>query len=82
MSSITESQPERSTSLDRQSDQDLRASLRKGNLGERRRAFAQEVLRRRAKARESGRSKTYLFLLAVVSAFGLTLTALSGFWRK
>jgi hypothetical protein len=66
--------------LDRRSDEDLKGILRKGNLGERRLAFLQEILRRRGEAKAAGRSRVYLWLAAVVGVFSVGIAAL--FRRK
>ena len=70
------------TPLDQKSDEELKRVLRKGNFGERRKAFAQELLRRREKARAGRRPRMYLWLGAIIGAFSLAMTALSRLWRK
>jgi hypothetical protein len=62
---------------DRRSDEELKSSLRKGNLGERRKAFIQEILRRRDEAKAAGRSRMYLWLAAVIGVFSVGITALT-----
>jgi hypothetical protein len=62
---------------DRRSDEELKSSLRKGNLGERRKAFLQEILRRREEAKAAGRSRMYLWLAAVIGVFSVGIAALT-----
>ena len=62
---------------DRRSDEELKSSLRKGNLGERRKAFLQEILRRRDEAKAAGRSRMYLWLAAVIGVFSVGIAALT-----
>ena len=62
---------------DRRSDEELKSSLRKGNLGERRKAFLQEILRRRDEAKAAGRSRMYLWLAAVIGLFSVGIAALT-----
>ena len=62
---------------DRRSDEELKTSLRKGNLGERRKAFLQEILRRRDEAKAAGRSRMYLWLAAVIGVFSVGIAALT-----
>ena len=62
---------------DRRSDEELKSSLRKGNLGERRKAFLQEILRRRDEAKAAGRSRMYLWLAAVIGVFSVGIAALN-----
>ena len=54
-----------------------KSSLRKGNLGERRKAFLQEILRRRDEAKAAGRSRMYLWLAAVIGVFSVGIAALT-----
>jgi hypothetical protein len=63
-------------SPDRRSDEELKSILRKGNLGERRKAFLQEILRRRDEAKSAGRSRIYWWLAAVICVFSVGITAL------
>jgi hypothetical protein len=62
---------------DRRSDEELKSSLRKGNLGERRKAFLQEILRRRDEAKAAGRSRMYLWLAAIIGVFSVGIAALT-----
>ena len=62
---------------DKRSDEELESSLRKGNLGERRKAFLQEILRRRDEAKAAGRPRMYLWLAAVIGVFSVGVAALT-----
>jgi hypothetical protein len=62
---------------DRRSNEELKSSLRKGNLGERRKAFVQEILRRREESKAAGRSRLYFWLAAVVGVFSVGVAALT-----
>jgi hypothetical protein len=68
--------------LDKRSDEELKSSLRKGDFGARRAAFAQEILRRREEVRAGRRSRMYLWVGVVFAAFSFGLASLTRFWRK
>ena len=61
---------------DSRSDQELKSRIREGNLGERRKAFLQEILRRRDEVKMAGRSRLYAWL-AAIGVFGIGIVALT-----
>jgi hypothetical protein len=73
---------ESQTPLDRRSEEELKSSLRRGDFGARRKAFAQEILRRREEARVGRRTRMYLWLGAIIGGFSFGIAALSRLWRK
>ena len=60
---------------DSRSDRELKSSIREGNLGQRRKAFLQEILRRRGEA--AGRSHLYAWLAAAIGVVGIGIAALT-----
>ena len=62
---------------DSRSDQELKSRIREGNLGERRKAFLQEILRRRDEVKMAGRSRLYAWLAATIGVFGIGIVALT-----
>jgi hypothetical protein len=65
------------TPPNRRSDDQLRSGIREGNLGERRKAFLQEILRRREKAKAAGRPRIYFWLAAAFGVVSLGIAALT-----
>ena len=62
---------------DSRSDQELKSRIRQGNLGERRKAFLQEILRRRDEVKTAGRSRLYAWFAAAIGVFGIGIVALT-----
>ena len=62
---------------DSRSDQELKSRIRGGNLGERRKAFLQEILRRREEVKTAGRSRLYVWLAAAIGVVGIGVAALT-----
>ena len=62
--------------LDQRSTKQLKSDLAKGELAPRKKSFVQEILRRRREAKAGGRSRTYVWLGAIIAAFGLAGAAL------
>ena len=62
---------------DSRSDQELKSRIREGNLGERRKAFLQEILRRRDEVKMAGRSRLYAWLAAAIGVFSIGIVALT-----
>ena len=62
---------------DSRSDQELKSRIREGNLGERRKAFLQEILRRREEVKTAGRSRLYAWLAAAIGVVGIGIAALT-----
>ena len=62
--------------LDQRSTKQLKSDLAKGELAPRKKSFVHEILRRRREAKAGGRSRTYVWLGAVITAFGLAGAAL------
>jgi len=62
--------------LDQRSTKQLKSDLAKGELAPRKKSFVHEILRRRRDAKAGGRSRTYVWLGAVITAFGLAGAAL------
>jgi hypothetical protein len=65
------------TPPDRRSNDQLRSGIRDGNLGERRRAFLHEILRRREKAKTAGRPRIYFWLAVAFGVVSLGIGALT-----
>src|SRR6476646_1496368 len=57
--------------LDQRSTKQLKSDLARSELAPRKKSFVQEILRRRREAKAGGRSRTYVWLGAVITAFGL-----------
>jgi hypothetical protein len=57
--------------LDQRSTKQLKSDLAKGELAPRKKSFVQEILRRRREAKAGGRSRKYVWLGAIITAFGL-----------
>ena len=62
--------------LDQRSTKQLKSDLAKSELTPRKKSFVQEILRRRREAKAGGRSRTYVWLGAIITAFGLAGAAL------
>ena len=62
--------------LDQRSTKQLKSDLAESELTPRKKSFVQEILRRRREAKAGGRSRTYVWLGAVITAFGLAGAAL------
>ena len=62
---------------DSRSDRELKSSIREGNLGQRRKAFLQEILRRRGEVKAAGRSHLYAWLAAAIGVVGIGIAALT-----
>ena len=62
---------------DSRSDRELKSSIREGNLGQRRKAFLQEILRRRDEVKMAGRSRLYAWVAAAIGVFGIGIVALT-----
>jgi hypothetical protein len=63
-------------SLDQRDTKDLKAALAKGELAPRKRAFVQEILRRR----EGSTGVRYAWLGAIIAGFGILGALVTG-WR-
>jgi hypothetical protein len=59
---------------DSRSDRELKSRIREGNLGQRRKAFLQEILRRRDEVKTAGRSRLYAWLAATIVCSVLVLS--------
>lgn len=68
--------------LDQRSTKQLKSDLAKGELAPRKKSFVHEILRRRREAKAVGRSRTYVWLGAIITAFGLVGAALVRFGRR
>jgi hypothetical protein len=66
--------------LDQRSDAALKKGLAEGEYAPRKKAFVHEILRRRRAAKAEGRSRTYVWLGAIVAAFSF-IAALKRMWR-
>jgi hypothetical protein len=62
--------------LDQRSTKQLKSDLAKGELAPRKKSFVHEILRRRREAKAGGRSRKYVWLGAIIAAFGLVGAAL------
>jgi hypothetical protein len=68
--------------LEEQSDEELRGALAKGELGEKKRVVAEEILRRRQQATAEELTRKYKWFGSIAAAFSLMLLALRRFWRR
>ena len=57
--------------------EELKSRIREGNLGQRRKAFLQEILRRRDEVKTAGRSRLYAWLAAAIGVVGIGIVALT-----
>jgi hypothetical protein len=64
--------------MDERSNKELKNALSRGDLSPRKKAFAQEVLRRRYEAKDGGRLWKYVWL-PVLAVLGLARVALRRF---
>lgn len=64
--------------MDERSNKELKNALSRGDLSPRKKAFAQEVLRRRYEAKDGGRLWKYVWL-PVLAVLGLVRVALRRF---
>jgi len=71
-----------SKALEEQSDAELRGALAKGELGEKKRIVAEEILRRRQQAKAEELKRKYKWFGSLAAAFSLLLLALKRFWRR
>jgi hypothetical protein len=62
--------------LDQRSTKQLKSDLAKSELTPRKKSFVQEILSRRREAKAGGRSRNYVWLGAIITAFGLLGAAL------
>jgi len=68
--------------LEEQSDEELRGALAKGELGEKKRVVAEEILRRRQQAKAEELKRKYKWVGSIAAAFSLLVVALKRFWRR
>jgi len=68
--------------LDTRSDAALEKGLAEGEYVPRKKAFVKEILRRRRAAQAEGRSRSYMWLGAIITAFGFGVAALKRMWRR
>lgn len=68
--------------LEEQNDEELRDALAKGELGEKKRVVAEEILRRRQQAKAEALKHKYKWFGSIAAAFSLLLLALKRFWRS
>jgi hypothetical protein len=65
--------------LDNRSDKELEDALKTGELGPRKTAFAQEILRRREDAKGGRR---FVFVRGVLAAITIVFAAFKRLWRS
>jgi hypothetical protein len=70
------------TDLDNRSDKELERGLADGELGDKKAAIANEVLRRRREARAQELKRKYKYLGGILAALTLALASLRRFWGK
>ena len=63
--------------LDQRSTKQLKSDLAKSELTPRKKSFVQEILRRRREAKAGGRSRKYVWLGTIITAFSLIGAALT-----
>jgi hypothetical protein len=68
--------------LEEQSDEELRGSLAKGELGEKKRVVAEEILRRRQQATAEKLTRKYKWFGSIAAGFSVLLLVLKRFWRR
>ena len=69
-------------SLDQRSNKELKSGLAGGEYDSRKKAFVEEILRRRRHAKDGWRSRNYVWLTALFAALSVGTAAIRRFWRK